>query len=242
MRRLQAVLGVPRLGIYGGTFDPPHRGHLFVAREAHREAALDALLWVPARCSPHKAEGATPGEVRAELVELCLVDARAAEDPAAEVAVVWRGELERPGPSYTVETVRALVEAREGLWRATGARPVAPELVFVMGADQLDSIERWAEVDALFELARPVVVDRASEGVNDAQAAERRAARLAHLAACAQDGRLAPETAERLTTGCLATGRLPVSSTALRRSGAGGDATTPLVAQRIADLGLYVER
>ena len=241
MRQLQAVLGVPRLGIYGGTFDPPHRGHLFVAREAHREAALDAVLWVPARRSPHKADGATPGELRAELVELCLVDARAAGDPAAEAAVVWRGELERPGPSYTVDSVRALIEAREGLWRATGARPEAPELVLVMGADQLDAIERWAEVDALFELARPVIVDRAEEGVDDDQATELRAARLAHVAACAHDGRLAPATAQKLTAGLLATGRLPVSSTTLRRGGAGTDATTPLVAGRIADLGLYVD-
>lgn len=242
MRQLQAVLGVPRLGVYGGTFDPPHRGHLFVAREAQREAGLDAVLWVPARRSPHKAEGATPGEVRAELVELCLVDARAEGDPAAEGAVVWRGELERPGPSYTIDTLRALEAAREGLWRATGARPEAPELVLVMGADQLDAIERWAEVDALFELARPVVVDRAEAGVDDAQAAELRAARLAHVAACAADGRLAAATAERLTAGLLATGRVPVSSTALRAGACGGAGLTPLVANRIAELGLYGAR
>lgn len=219
------LLGVERLGVYGGTFDPPHRGHLFVAREAVRAAKLDALLWVPARRSPHKAGGAVPGEVRAELVEACLADARAEGDPGAAHAHVWRGELGRPDPSYTIHTIEALAAARPA---------GAAGLFLVMGADQLDAIERWARVDELLRLARPVVVDRA-EG---ADAAALRAGRLAHLAACEADGRLAPDVAATLREGLLDTGRHSISSTTLRAGGE-PDQLTPSVRARIERDGLY---
>lgn len=230
-----AALRARRLGFYGGTFDPPHRGHLFVAQEALRSAGLDALLWVPARQSPHKQAGAVDGAVRAELVELCLADARAQGDPAALVAHVWRGELERPEPSYTIDSIEQLLAARRPFWSAP-----APEVYLVMGADQLDAIERWARVNELLRLVRPIVVDRAVERAMERDAAAIRAARRAHLDACEAAGSLAPDVAARLREGLLDTGRLPISSTALR-AGRAAQATelTPSVRARIERDHLY---
>jgi nicotinate (nicotinamide) nucleotide adenylyltransferase len=215
------ILRAKRLGFYGGSFDPPHRGHLFVARQALLAAKLDALLWVPARQSPHKAAGAVSGEVRAELVELCLADARDEGDPAADVAWVWRGELKRPEPSYTIHSIELLLAARRAYWGERGwpvesgeDKPLdqsgpGPEVFLVMGADQLDAIERWARVDELLASVQPLIIDRA-EG--------QREARLAHLAACLDEGRLKAASVRRLKHGLLDTGRRFVSSTELRHA------------------------
>ena len=217
------ILRAKRLGFYGGSFDPPHRGHLFVARQALLAAKLDALLWVPARQSPHKAAGAVSGEVRAELVELCLADARDEGDPAADVAWVWRGELKRPEPSYTIHSIELLLAARRAYWGERGwpvesseDKPLdqsgpGPEVFLVMGADQLDAIERWARVDELLACVQPLIIDRA-EGQSEGQ----REARLAHLAACMEQGRLKAASVRRLKHGLLDTGRRFVSSTGLR--------------------------
>ncbi len=121
------------MGFFGGTFDPPHRGHLFVAHEAAAARELGHVVWAPARISPHKVHASTSGEVRAELVELCLADAAREGDAAARAASLWLGELERPGPSFTVDSLRELSAARAANGQDGG-------LFLLMGGDQLGAI------------------------------------------------------------------------------------------------------
>jgi nicotinate-nucleotide adenylyltransferase len=146
-----------RIGIFGGSFDPPHIGHLAVAQDALEALELDLLYFVPARISPFKIhDPGTDPSIRADLVEHAL-----AGHPALRV---WRGELERPAPSYTVETVEAL-------------RRIHPDgvLHLLMGSDQWSSFPRWRSPGRIVELATICVMGRANgadaagEGAFDAR-------------------------------------------------------------------------
>src|SRR5262245_40718520 len=95
---------VRRYGILGGTFDPPHIGHLALAQEAHARLHLDRVWFLPAGVPPHKpGRPISPGAERAAMVQLAI----AADDRFALSAL----ELERAGPSYTVRTLELLREA-----------------------------------------------------------------------------------------------------------------------------------
>ncbi len=90
-----------RLGIFGGTFNPIHLGHLLFAETARETLALDRLLFIPTRQPPHKrAKGLLPGQVRMELIQLAIRD-----QPAFVASDI---ELQREGPSYSIDTVRIL--------------------------------------------------------------------------------------------------------------------------------------
>ncbi len=134
-----------RIGIFGGTFDPPHVGHLITATDLVESLSLTRMLLIPAGDPPHKpptdAEAPSPAAVRLEMLL-----AAAAGDPLLEVD---DRELRRPGPSYTVDTLR---ELREG----TGGA----ELFLVIGVDQLLELATWREPEAIAGLARIVVVPR----------------------------------------------------------------------------------
>lgn len=134
-----------RIGVFGGTFDPPHLGHLIVASDAHRALELDRLLFVPSALHPFKR-----GEVRASP-ELRVEMLRAAVH-GDERFGVDEAELRRPGPSYTVDTLRAL---RERFPRA--------ELFFLMGADNVRDLPAWREPEEIVRLARLAVVSRVGE-------------------------------------------------------------------------------
>lgn len=143
MKRGAAV----KLGVFGGTFDPPHVGHLVAASDAAQALGLSRVLWVPAAVHPlkrHTVE-ASP-EARLEM-------ARAAVEGDARFTVDAL-ELERTGPSYTVDTLRQL-QVRE-----PGA-----ELYFLTGADNLRDLPKWREPEEVARLARLVVVSRLGEGV-----------------------------------------------------------------------------
>jgi len=131
-----------RLGVYGGTFDPPHLGHLVAASDACAALALDRLLWVPSAVHPFKAGRVrTPPELRLEMVRAAIAgDPRFAADDL---------ELRRGGPSYTVDTLREL-----------RARHPQAELFFLTGADNLAELPAWREPDEVVRLARLVVVTR----------------------------------------------------------------------------------
>jgi nicotinate-nucleotide adenylyltransferase len=113
-----------RLGVYGGTFDPPHLGHLVAASDACDALRLDRVLWVPAARHPLK-EGRvrTPAALRLEMVRAAI-----AGDPRFEADDL---ELRREGPSYTVDTLRALSAARPGA-----------ALFLLAGADLLAELTR----------------------------------------------------------------------------------------------------
>lgn len=148
MARVRPGPDVPplRLGVFGGTFDPPHVGHVAVARDVADALGLDRLLWVPARIPPHKQdEAVSPPGVRLEMVR-----AAAAGDPRFEASDV---ELVREGPSYTVDTLREL----------RGRYPTA-ELFLVLGADQVRTLEHgWKEPEEVLRLATLVLMDREGE-------------------------------------------------------------------------------
>lgn len=135
-----------RLGIFGGTFDPPHVGHVRVARDVADALALDRVLWIPAGVPPHKdAAGITDGDVRLEMVR-----AAAQADPRFQVVDL---EVRRTGPSYTVDTLRALAADNPGA-----------ELNLIVGADQVRTFEHgWKEPLEILRLATLVLMDREGE-------------------------------------------------------------------------------
>ena len=135
--------GGPRVGVFGGTFDPPHRGHAVVAGEVVEAVGLDRMLWVPASTPPHKTGWpVTSAEVRSRMVGAAI-----RHDPRFELCDL---ELERGGVSYTVDTLRAL-------------RAAHPEwsLVLVIGEDLLAGFSAWKEPNAILELAEVVAISRA---------------------------------------------------------------------------------
>ncbi len=133
----------PRVGLFGGSFDPVHHGHLIVGQVALEVLGLDALRFVPARLQPFKLAGhGAPAEHRAAMLELAL-----APTPGFELE---RAELERSGPSYTVDTLRALHAREPGI-----------ELTLLIGADAAAELEAWREAPEVARLASVVVFGRA---------------------------------------------------------------------------------
>jgi len=147
---------VARVGLLGGTFNPPHFGHLVCAQEALVALELDRVLLVPAGVPPHKEVEAEPGvEHRVAMCEAAI----AGDDRFA----VSRADVDRTGPAYTVELLRTLRDAAPG-----------DELWFVVGGDMAYSLPAWREPEAVLSLARLAVAER--EGVRRADIAERLAA------------------------------------------------------------------
>lgn len=147
-----------RLGLFGGTFDPPHNGHVAVAKDVADALHLNRLLWIPAGEPPHKAQqDVTPAPLRLEMVL-----AATSEDARFEVSDV---ETAREGPSYTVDT---LGEVRRRFPHAT--------LYFIVGADEYDALATWRAPEQVLELARLAVMDRggarAADNVPDVAGAD----------------------------------------------------------------------
>jgi nicotinate-nucleotide adenylyltransferase len=132
-----------RIGILGGTFNPPHLAHLVCAQEAHAQLALDRVVLMPAGIPPHKPlPPADPGpEERLRLCRLAI-DGDARFD-------VSRLELDRPGRSYTVDTLRLLRE-----------RDPQDELTFIVGGDMAESLPAWRDPEAVLSLATLAVAER----------------------------------------------------------------------------------
>jgi nicotinate-nucleotide adenylyltransferase len=142
-----------KLGLLGGTFNPPHIGHLVCALQALHELELDRVLLVPVHAPPHKGVEADPGVEH--RVELCR---RAVEgETALRVSLV---DAEVAGPSYTVGTLRRLHERCPG-----------DDLTFIVGGDMALSLPAWREPAAILELAELGVAER--EEVRRADIAER---------------------------------------------------------------------
>jgi nicotinate-nucleotide adenylyltransferase len=202
---------VARIGLLGGTFNPPHIGHMLCAQEARAGLALDRVLLVPVHTPPHKPLRAEPGVEH--RLELCR---RAAA--GSEGLEVSSHEADRPGPSYTIDTLRALHERSEP----------GDELTFIVGADQASGLPGWREPAAILELAELGVADR--EGVREADVLE-------HLA-------VLPGAAQRVRF--FAMPRIDVSSSLIRRRAAEGRPLRWLVpdavAAYIAEHGLYGAR
>ncbi len=131
-----------RVGLLGGSFDPPHEGHLWMARRAHREAALDEIWLLPALAPPHKDSRAlSPYEDRLAMTELLAEE--------EDFLKVCRIEESLPLPGYSIRTLRALRQRHEDL-----------DFVFILGEDSLANLESWKEPDAIFEEAEVLVLAR----------------------------------------------------------------------------------
>ena len=137
-----------RIGIFGGTFDPPHVGHLLAASDAYEALGLDRVVFVPAAGQPLKsAIVASPADRLAMARLLVADDPRFAVDPV---------EIERGGLSFTVDTLRALHER----WKADRALA----LVLLLGADAAATLPQWREPAAVAALAEIVVLNRTGGG------------------------------------------------------------------------------
>lgn len=131
-----------RIGVFGGTFDPIHNTHLEVARAAIEQASLDRVLFVVAGNPPHK-HNAT---FAAAEDRYALVQAAVAAEPFMEAS---RIEIDRPGPSYTADTLSALKDAQPG-----------SALSLIIGMDALVDLPRWRSPKRILSLARILVVPR----------------------------------------------------------------------------------
>jgi nicotinate-nucleotide adenylyltransferase len=134
------------VGILGGTFDPVHLGHLSIAMAAMEQAALDQVLFIPARHPRLKqAEPTASVDQRMEMVRLAIED-----NPKFRVCDI---EADRPGPTYSVDT---LVELSAMLGPST-------ELFFILGLDVLGQLDRWKDPERVVGLCRLLVLDRPGE-------------------------------------------------------------------------------
>ena len=134
-----------RIGLFGGTFDPPHRGHIAVAADVADALDLDQVLWIPAGQPPHKPSVSTaPLVLRLEMTDAVIgVDSR---------FKLSRIEAERMGPSYTVETAYAL---KDGYPEA--------KLFLIIGTDQFRQLHLWKDPERLLSLVELVVMDRGGQ-------------------------------------------------------------------------------
>lgn len=202
-----------RIGLYGGSFDPVHRGHLHAARAARDLFELDRVVFVPAAQSPHKLGRRTAdAHHRVAMLRLAI-----AGEPRFEVDEL---ELGRPGPSYTIDTVRALpAHLRE---------PAACEIYLVVGSDNLRGLATWRSARELLERVQPIVVHRDGEP---------------ELLLAEIERELGPEAAAKVARGYLRLPPVEVSSTEVRAEcgaeSALDDDVPPAVLAYIRAHGLY---
>lgn len=139
---LSGTAPVRRIGVFGGAFDPPHNAHLALAQAAVDQLQLDVLHVVPTGQAWHKPRPLTDSTHRLAMAHLAFAG-------QAKV-VVDDCEIRRPGPSYTIDTLRALRTAQPGA-----------QLLLVMGEDQAESLDRWHEISAITQLAIISIAKRA---------------------------------------------------------------------------------
>jgi nicotinate-nucleotide adenylyltransferase len=135
-----------RLGLFGGSFDPVHYGHLLLAECCREQCRLDAVWFLPAAVPPHKQDRhLSPAEARVEMLDLAIA--------GHEAFSVNRYEVERGGVSYTVDTLRHFREEYPNA-----------DLFLLMGSDMLHDLPHWREAHEICRLAIPVVVSRPGPG------------------------------------------------------------------------------
>jgi len=208
----------PMIGIFGGTFDPVHFGHLRAALETAERLGLDQVRMLPAGQPPHRDPPQAPADERLEMLRLAVAG-------RPEFTVDDR-EVRRPGPSYMVDTLRGL-----------RAEDEAASLVLCIGQDAANALDGWRQWRRLFDLAHIAVLRRP-----DARGAYRGALRAEMEARRTDDpGQLRASPAGRVLT--LAITQLDISSTAIRAMVAAGRSPGFLlpdaVAEHIRRRGLY---
>jgi nicotinate-nucleotide adenylyltransferase len=196
-----------RLGIFGGSFDPVHNGHLALARACQEQAALDEVWFTPTAIQPLKHHGpqATDAQ-RVAMLELSIESQT--DEPESRPQATWRVcrlEIDRGGFSYTVDTLKQIhVELPEA------------KLFFMIGADAQREVPQWKEPAEIFRLATPLVVRRAGQTEPDISA-------LASL--CPPEKR--PQLVEMPA--------MDISSSEIRRRIAAGEPIGQIVPSAVAD-------
>lgn len=138
----------PRIGLFGGTFDPIHLGHVHFAREAVKALQLDQLVFVPAGQNPLKKDGPrASGADRIEMVRLAI------EEAGEKNWLIYPDEALRPGPSFTIDTVVEIQKRYAGDW------------TLLMGSEVFESLPRWKSPELLVEKMRLALAIRPGEKV-----------------------------------------------------------------------------
>src|SRR5690625_2398237 len=130
-----------RVGILGGTFDPPHLGHLIIAEEVRQALELDEVWFIPSYTPPHKDDAKASPEDRVRMVELAIKS-----NPDFKVNTI---ELERRGNSYTFDTITLLKDIHPSVG-----------FYFIIGADMVEYLPKWHKIDELIRLVHFVGVKR----------------------------------------------------------------------------------
>ena len=189
-----------RLGLFGGSFDPPHVGHLLIAGDAHEALQLDRLVFIPTGVQPLKVgRGVASPSQRLAMVRLLIAD-----DPRFAVDPV---EIERPGLSFTVDTLSEFANRHRGA-----------ELFLLVGADVPRAFGRWREPERIVELATVVVLHRAEDADGNKESDEDPAA---------------AQLRKRLTF--LPTRRIDISSTEIRARLRSGKSIRGFVPDAVAE-------
>jgi nicotinate-nucleotide adenylyltransferase len=130
-----------KIGILGGTFDPPHLGHLLIANEVLHSLQFDEIWFMPNQEPPHKRKSdEIPNEYRLEMLKLAI-----AGNDSFKIETV---EMERSGPSYTIDTMKLLTDKYQY------------DFFFIIGADMIEYLPKWHKLDELLTIVRFVGVNR----------------------------------------------------------------------------------
>jgi len=208
------MTGVGLLGVFGGTFNPIHLGHLRAAEQVVEQLGLERLLFVPSGTPPHKPEERLAhARVRLDWVRRAIAGNKRFElDPV---------EVERAGPSFSVDTLRAI-----------GARVAPGKPVFVIGSDALAELGSWRDPDAILALAHLAVMARREAG---GALAERLPPTLAGALELAPDGLSARHRSAGTWARWLEIDALPISATDVRERLRAGRSVRYLVPEAIHD-------
>jgi nicotinate-nucleotide adenylyltransferase len=132
-----------RIAIFGGTFNPIHKGHIFLARQAKKTLELDKVIFVPSYLPPHKsAQGIIDADDRCRMIELAI-----SGNPDFGVS---RHEIDKQKTAYSVDTIRYF----------KGYFPKDTQLFFIIGADSLEGLDRWRDADKIFDLCEFIAFSR----------------------------------------------------------------------------------
>ncbi|MFS0751375.1 nicotinate-nucleotide adenylyltransferase [Oceanobacillus sp. 1P07AA] len=130
-----------KIGILGGTFDPPHIGHLLIAEEVRRAKQLDEIWFIPTNTPPHKEETTTSAEHRTSMLQLVI-----RSHPSFKLNKI---ELQREGKSYTYDTIRELKKTFPSI-----------EFYFIIGGDMVEFLPKWYRINELLDIVTFVGVER----------------------------------------------------------------------------------
>jgi nicotinate-nucleotide adenylyltransferase len=207
-----------RVGLFGGSFNPIHLGHLRAAEEDRETLGLDLVYFIPAAAPPHKSgEDLAAAEHRLAMVQLATKGNR--------YFMVSEAEVRRSGPSYTVDTIRHFI-------RTARAKP---EFCLIMGGDQFAELETWKEADEITRLSNLAVHTRPADRADEPE--PRLLAALERFGYSAKEDFFVNPSGHTLTF--VATTFFPVSATLIRRKIAAHQSIRYLVPGDVAD---YIER